>query len=148
MFRLLGNGPRRLTEFLLLDVVKGDESPDRILQQSYLCLFSLPKDFYPSSPFRNEAILAERQIRVIAVNQITPKEASIELKSDWIALFVTLTTSCPGTFDRNFIVLKPAQVERVVFRSVQSFELNVLADSLRIEHFFRYRHANAIGQPL
>lgn len=66
--------------------------------------------------------------------------ASITLQSDFLALYVTLTTSAQGRFSENALHLRPSQDLTVEFLAVDKNDVNVtlLSSTLRVEHLGMY----------
>ena len=69
--------------------------------------------------------------------------AIVSLSSDALALYVVLTTKAPGRFSENAFVLRPNEPKEINFVPLvkdNTIDMDLLKDSLRVEHLGKYFH--------
>ena len=58
---------------------------------------------------------------------------TVSLESDAVALFVALTSSVYGRFDRNGVLLVPAELQRLRFVAWEDFDLAAFKAGLDVQ---------------
>jgi len=77
------------------------------------------------------------QLPTAKVNQVI-NGTNITLSTNATALYVILTTAAPGRFSDNAFYLLPTQPKQIEFVPFGSFDSNLLAATLRVEHLQQY----------